>query len=256
MRRGCVRRPDRRPRWLPHLPTQRRCRSSTGSLGFTCRSRGVATLERGEARFLGDARRRHRRRRRDGGRADRHGRRRRRRDPHGRADVVARRERQPDGAALLRPDRARRSTSATRPASSSSGPARCRPRSSSLDLSERADGVASAAGFVIDSEGRLLTNAHVVAGATDIRVTFSDEQTVPARVLGKDEETDLALLARRAQGPRPAAARARQLARRRGRRPDRLDRQPVRAATARSRPASCPPSSAGSRRRAASPSTT
>jgi S1-C subfamily serine protease len=64
---------------------------------------------------------------------------------------------------------------------------------SSLDLSERSDGVASAAGFVIDEEGRLLTNAHVVAGATDISVTF-DEQTVPARVLGKDEETDLALL--------------------------------------------------------------
>jgi len=47
---------------------------------------------------------------------------------------------------------------------------------------------------VIDTEGRLLTNAHVVAGATDISVTLSDERTVPARVLGKDEETDLALL--------------------------------------------------------------
>jgi S1-C subfamily serine protease len=65
---------------------------------------------------------------------------------------------------------------------------------SSLDLMERSDGVASAAGFVIDDEGRLLTNAHVVAGATDVSVTFSDDQTVPARVLGKDEETDLALL--------------------------------------------------------------
>jgi len=65
---------------------------------------------------------------------------------------------------------------------------------SSLDLTERTNGVASAAGFVIDEEGRLLTNAHVVAGATDVAVTFSDEQTVPARVLGKDEETDLALL--------------------------------------------------------------
>jgi S1-C subfamily serine protease len=65
---------------------------------------------------------------------------------------------------------------------------------SSLDLMERSGGVASAAGFVIDDEGRLLTNAHVVAGATDVSVTFSDDQTVPARVLGKDEETDLALL--------------------------------------------------------------
>jgi S1-C subfamily serine protease len=65
---------------------------------------------------------------------------------------------------------------------------------SSLDLAERSDGVASAAGFVIDEEGRLLTNAHVVAGATDISVTFSEDETVPARVLGKDEQTDLALL--------------------------------------------------------------
>jgi S1-C subfamily serine protease len=65
---------------------------------------------------------------------------------------------------------------------------------SSLDLSERSGGVASAAGFVIDEEGRLLTNAHVVAGATDISVTFDGERTVPARVLGKDEETDLALI--------------------------------------------------------------
>jgi len=66
--------------------------------------------------------------------------------------------------------------------------------SSSLDLSQREAGVASAAGFVIDEEGRLLTNAHVVSGATDIRVTFSGGKTVSARVLGKDEQTDLALL--------------------------------------------------------------
>jgi len=65
---------------------------------------------------------------------------------------------------------------------------------SPFDLSERTGGVASASGFVIDTEGRLLTNAHVVSGATDVRVTFSDDKTVPARVLGKDEETDLALL--------------------------------------------------------------
>ena len=65
---------------------------------------------------------------------------------------------------------------------------------SSLDLSQREAGVASAAGFVIDEEGRLLTNAHVVSGATDIRVTFSGGKTVSAQVLGKDEQTDLALL--------------------------------------------------------------
>src|SRR4051794_37165569 len=65
---------------------------------------------------------------------------------------------------------------------------------SPFDLSERDGGVASGSGFVIDTEGRVLTNAHVVSGATDIQVTFSGDRSVPARVLGKDEETDLALL--------------------------------------------------------------
>ncbi len=66
---------------------------------------------------------------------------------------------------------------------------------SPFDLQERAENLATGSGFVIDDEGRLLTNAHVVAGATDIRVTFSGDKTVSARVLGKDEDSDLALLA-------------------------------------------------------------
>ena len=65
---------------------------------------------------------------------------------------------------------------------------------SPFDVAQRADNLATGSGFVIDAGGRLLTNAHLVAGATDIRVTFSDDRTVPARVLGKDEDTDLALL--------------------------------------------------------------
>ena len=66
---------------------------------------------------------------------------------------------------------------------------------SPFDLEPRTENVATGSGFVIDEQGRLLTNAHVVAGATDIRVTFSDTRTVPAHVLGKDEDSDLALLA-------------------------------------------------------------
>jgi len=65
---------------------------------------------------------------------------------------------------------------------------------SPFDLAQRSENLATGSGFVIDGDGRLLTNAHVVAGATDIRVTFSDDRTVPARVIGKDEDTDLALL--------------------------------------------------------------
>jgi S1-C subfamily serine protease len=66
---------------------------------------------------------------------------------------------------------------------------------SSFDFTQRSENVASGSGFVIDEEGHLLTNAHLVAGATDIRVTFNGRKTVPARVLGKDEGTDLAVLA-------------------------------------------------------------
>ena len=49
-------------------------------------------------------------------------------------------------------------------------------------------------GFVIDQQGLILTNAHVVAAATAVQVTFSDSQTVDAKPVGKDPDTDLALL--------------------------------------------------------------
>ena len=53
---------------------------------------------------------------------------------------------------------------------------------------------ATGSGFVLDEQGLILTNAHVVAAATAIEVTFSDERTVSAEPLGKDLDTDLALL--------------------------------------------------------------
>ena len=86
------------------------------------------TADSGEARVPPDARGRADRRRRDGRRAARHGRGRRRLHAHGGADLLARRRaraRRPSARAC--PRRAR-STSATRPAWCSSGPARCRPR--------------------------------------------------------------------------------------------------------------------------------
>ncbi len=55
-------------------------------------------------------------------------------------------------------------------------------------------GMSSGSGFVLDEDGRIVTNAHVVSGATAVTVTFPDGQIVPAQVLGKDEETDLAVL--------------------------------------------------------------
>jgi S1-C subfamily serine protease len=53
---------------------------------------------------------------------------------------------------------------------------------------------AQGSGFVIDRDGHIVTNFHVVDGATSIRVGFSNRETVPATVVGTDPATDLALL--------------------------------------------------------------
>lgn len=55
-------------------------------------------------------------------------------------------------------------------------------------------GQATGSGFVIDKQGLILTNFHVVNGATDIKIGFDDKKTLPARLVGKDPSTDLALL--------------------------------------------------------------
>ncbi len=58
-------------------------------------------------------------------------------------------------------------------------------------------GTATGSGFVIDTEGHILTNAHVVNGADKITVTLGSDPNspaVPAQVVGKDESTDIALL--------------------------------------------------------------
>ena len=49
-------------------------------------------------------------------------------------------------------------------------------------------------GFVIDESGLVVTNFHVVAGATDIEVSFSNKESMKARVVGSDRSTDIALL--------------------------------------------------------------
>jgi S1-C subfamily serine protease len=56
-------------------------------------------------------------------------------------------------------------------------------------------GVATGSGFVIDTEGHLLTNNHVVEGASKIEVKLgSSERSYPAKVVGTDPSTDVALL--------------------------------------------------------------
>jgi serine protease Do len=53
---------------------------------------------------------------------------------------------------------------------------------------------ARGSGFLISSDGYVVTNNHVVKGATKVTVTLDDGTTLPARVVGRDSKTDLALL--------------------------------------------------------------
>jgi serine protease Do len=53
---------------------------------------------------------------------------------------------------------------------------------------------AQGSGFFISADGYVVTNNHVVEHAKDVAITTSDGKTVPARVVGTDPKTDLALL--------------------------------------------------------------
>jgi serine protease Do len=55
-------------------------------------------------------------------------------------------------------------------------------------------------GFIVRADGVIVTNAHVVAGANTISVAMRDGTTYPARLLGKDETNDLAVLKIDAKG--------------------------------------------------------
>src|SRR5215213_7196490 len=66
--------------------------------------------------------------------------------------------------------------------------------SSSSPFGSDQGGEATGTGFVIDAEGHILTNYHVVADATSVDVGFDDNRVVQARVLGTDATNDLALL--------------------------------------------------------------
>jgi serine protease Do len=57
-----------------------------------------------------------------------------------------------------------------------------------------------ASGIVISADGQVLTNAHVVNGADEVQVLLADGRRFPARLLGLDLETDVALLRIEASG--------------------------------------------------------
>ncbi|HEV7804960.1 MAG TPA: trypsin-like peptidase domain-containing protein [Solirubrobacteraceae bacterium] len=103
----------------------------------------------------------------------------------------------------------RAGASANPPVAAAPAPASAAPARSATDVSalyervspgvasvlvEGAGGAGSGSGFVLDRDGYILTNDHVVDGAQTVRVRFGEGATIGARVVGVDPSTDLALL--------------------------------------------------------------
>ena len=65
-----------------------------------------------------------------------------------------------------------------------------------LGLPRRGEG----SGFIVDSEGYILTNHHLVSGPARVRVRLADKRELTARRVGSDPSTDLALLKVEARG--------------------------------------------------------
>jgi serine protease Do len=67
-----------------------------------------------------------------------------------------------------------------------------RPKDALRDRPPNAPG--SGSGVIIDQEGHIITNNHVVSDATEVEVRLSDKTKFIAQVIGKDPDTDLAIL--------------------------------------------------------------
>src|SRR4051794_8214618 len=61
-------------------------------------------------------------------------------------------------------------------------------------------------GFIIDPSGIIVTNTHVVGHASRITVSLSDGRELPAKVIGSDELTDIAVIKVESPNPLPAVA--------------------------------------------------
>ena len=68
--------------------------------------------------------------------------------------------------------------------------------SSDSPFGEGGQGTATGSGFLVDDDGTILTNAHVVEGSDDVTVSFEDDKgnEIEAEVKGRDVDTDLAVL--------------------------------------------------------------
>ncbi len=72
-------------------------------------------------------------------------------------------------------------------------------------LREPVEGLGAGSGVVVSADGFILTNAHVVAGSTDVTIGTTDGRQIGARVVSVDEASDLALLRAATGGLHPIA---------------------------------------------------
>ncbi len=68
------------------------------------------------------------------------------------------------------------------------------PRQNTPPQRPRRSETAQGSGFIIDDKGLIVTNNHVIAGASSITVVLHDGKTLQAKLIGADAKTDLALL--------------------------------------------------------------
>ena len=71
---------------------------------------------------------------------------------------------------------------------------RVRPSVVSIKTGSISSGEAAGSGIVIDDKGTVLTNAHVINGATSISIAFADGDVVPATLVGSFPDRDVALV--------------------------------------------------------------
>ena len=98
-------------------------------------------------------------------------------------------------------------------------------QSSGGPFGQTQQGTATGSGFVVSSDGYIVTNDHVVAGATSVKAKIGDGKTLDAKVVGTDASTDLALPKVDASGLTPLTLADSPTS---GRRSRRRDRQPLR----------------------------
>ncbi len=71
---------------------------------------------------------------------------------------------------------------------------------------QRRRGTSLGSGFIVDGEGYILTNNHVIQGAEDITVILRDDTQLKAKLIGSDSRVDVALLKVEPPGKKPLPA--------------------------------------------------